>query len=99
MPRTAAYDRLCNLTLDRDEWSVFLVLLQRTSSPVAATARTKIQGVLAATKGEIVSIPRECEKWATLLNLVWEDAMRLDGPSRDVCHEVTVQLSTAQYRG
>lgn len=99
MPRTATADRLCNLTLDRHDWEMFVRLLERTRNPIAAKARESIRTALMASRADELCVPRECEKWATVLNLVWEDAMRLSEHAKDVCHSVAIQISTAQFRG
>lgn len=87
----------CNLTLTRAEWSVLVSLLDRVPHPIAAQVKIAIGDAIRDSDGAAsFGIDRDCEKWSTVLNLVWNEGMKRRD-TRDVCGKMNVQLSAAQF--
>lgn len=96
MPQTA--ERFCNLTLSRAEWSALVKLLEQIRHPCSVGARQAIRDALNADpEAASVSIDRECEKWSTVLNAVWEVAMHGGPEGKRVVHAMTCQISAARF--
>lgn len=95
--RTAVEERMCNLTLTRAEWSVLVSLLDRNRTPIAAQSKASILAYLRDNPDVAsLSIDRTCEKWATVLNLVWNDATKR-AETRRVTTAITRQISASEF--
>lgn len=96
MPSTV--ERFCNLTLKRAEWAVLVELLEAVRSENSVKVRQVIREALSAEPDAVrVSIDREAEKWAGVLQLVWKDAMRRNGEFNRLVRTMTAQISAAEF--
>lgn len=95
--RRPPVERSCNLTLSRAEWSVLVSLLDRVRDPVATQAKIAIADAIRAADGAAdISLDRECQKWAGVLNSVWKVGMT-SREGREVCGKMTTQISAAEF--
>lgn len=98
MPATA--ERYCNLTLTRNEWAVLVALLDNVPGDMSRKVRMAIREALnERPDAHRVSIDREVEKWAVVLQTVWTDAMRRKGEYNRLVQAMTVQISAAKFTG
>ncbi len=97
MPRTTA-EPLCNMTLSRNEWSVLVRLLESTTHPCSIPVRQAIRTALNADlESASVTLERDLEKWKTVLQAVYAEALRRGGEYNRLLASMTEQISRAEF--
>lgn len=98
MPR-ATTEPLCRLTLYRNEWAVLVRLLECTTHPCSIPCRQAIRTALNADlESAAVTLERDIEKWKTVLQAVYGEAMRRRGEYSRLVGTMTEQLSAAEFQ-
>jgi hypothetical protein len=92
-------ERHCNMTLTREEWAVFVSILDRVRDPIAAQAKIGIADAIREADGAAsISIDRDCERWGAVHNLAYRESERSRRKAEmDVCYRMTIQLSEARF--
>lgn len=93
-----ATEPFCNLTLTRNEWAILIALLDNVQGDMSRAVRQAIRSALnAEPDAHRVSIYREADKWAGVLQAVWKDAMRRNGEYNRLVRTMTPQISAAKF--